>query len=290
MPQNLRATRRKIRTVQSIHKITRAMKMVAAARLRRVQSGVDNGRMYWELLDRMISHVAATAGEFTHPLLEPGDDTKPAGVVVIGGSRGLCGSYNVALLRRAQDVIEGLRRPVEVVTIGAKAWQFARRQGWDIRDQFSSPDEEHRLIAAREISRTLRQHFLQGDFSEVYVVYTQFYSAIRHVPAVRQLLPIAAPPAEEINGQANVSYIYEPPAEELLASLLPRAIDSSVYEMMLMSTAAEEGARMTAMTAATDNAEEMITNLTREANRIRQTQITTEILEVVGGAEALSSE
>jgi len=290
MPQNLRATRRKIRTVQNIHKITRAMKMVAAAKLRRVQAGVDNGRRYWDLLDRMIGHVASSAGEFTHPLLQVSECQAPVAVVVIGGARGLCGSYNVSLLRTAQDFIERRRAGAKVITVGGKAWQFARREGWDIMDQFNSPDEEHRLFLAREISRVARDHFLAGEVSAVHVVYTQFYSAIRHIPTVRQFLPIPPTEANDNGNGAGVSYIFEPPADELLASLLPRALDSAMYEMLLMSAAAEEGARMTSMSAATDNAEEMITSLTREANRIRQTQITTEILEVVSGAEALTSE
>lgn len=286
MPQNLRAIRRKVRTVRSIWKITRAMKMVAAARLRRIQGQVDNGRAYWDRLDEIIGHVAAQAGEVSHPLLEP-RDAEPVAVVAIAGERGLCGSYNAAVLRHAYGFVESLERPVTLITVGAKARAFFRRRGVTIAHALELPDEQHRLIMARDLSRDLRERFLADQVGEVHVVYTRFYSPIRHVPTIRQLLPVAPPVADE-GGVAP--YLFEPPAEELLGSLLPRALDAMVYEMLLQSAASEEGARMTAMTAATDNAQEMITNLTREFNRARQAQITSEILEVVGGANALTAD
>lgn len=287
MPQNLRAIRRKVRTVRSIWKITRAMKMVAAARLRRIQGQVDNGRAYWDRLDEIISRVAAQAGEVSHPLLQP-RDVEPLAVVVIAGERGLCGSYNAAVLRHAYGFIEGLERPVTLITIGTKARAFFRRRGVPIAHALDLPDEQYRLMMARDLSRDLRERFLADQVGEVHVVYTRFFSPIRHVPTTRQLLPIAPPAADE--AVAAEPYIFEPPAEELLGSLLPRALDAMVYEMLLQSAASEEGARMTAMTAATDNAQEMITDLTREFNRARQAEITSEILEVVAGANALTGE
>ena len=285
MPENLRTIRRKIRTVQNIWKITRAMKMVAAAKLRRVQSQVENGRVYWERLHQIISHVAAEGEQISHPLLEP-RHAEAVGVLVIGGDRGLCGSYNVALLRHAQRFVESLERPVALMTVGPKAQQFFTRQGWDIEQEFATPDEEHRLLQAREIARILRESFLSDRVGDVHVVYTRFHSVIHHIPTARQLLPIQPPERQDERG-VGTQHIFEPPADQLLASLLPRAIDAMVYEMLLQSVAAEEGARMAAMTAATDNAEEMTVTLKRDLNRARQTQITSEILEVVGGANAL---
>jgi F-type H+-transporting ATPase subunit gamma len=284
MPQNLRAIRRKIRTVQSIWKITRAMKMVAAAKLRRVQGQVERGRTYWERLEAIIRDVAAQAGEVSHPFLQPSEAEKVA-LVVIGGARGLCGSYNVALLRQAQEFLDSQERPVEVISVGAKARQYFARTG-RLGRVLETPDEAQRLLQAREISRMLREMFLKGEVGEVHVAYTRFYSAIRQVPTVRQLLPIV-PQQEHGNGNGNRSFLYEPPAEKLLGSLLPRAIDAEIYEMLLNAAASEEGARMAAMTAATDNAQEMIGTLTRDLNRARQSQITSEILEVVAGADAL---
>lgn len=288
MPQNLRAIRRKIRTVQNIRKITRAMKMVAAAKLRRVQGQVENGRAYWQRLHEIIGHVAAQAGEVTHPLLEP-NGIETVGVLVIGGSRGLCGSYNVALLRHAHEFLESLNRPVVLTTLGPRALRYFTRHGYHVEEGFPTPEEAQRLAQASALSSLLQERFLSGVVGEVHVIYTRFYSAIRHVPTTRQLLPIQAV-APGGTGAGVQSYLYEPPAEELLGSLLPRAIDAEVYEMLLQSAAAEEGARMAAMSAATDNAEEMIVTLNRDLNRARQSQITKEILEVIAGADALAAE
>lgn len=289
MPANLRTIRRKTRTVTNIQKITRAMYMVAAAKLRRLQTQVQNGQAYWDRLNGIISRVATHAGDASHPLLEPREAGK-VGVMVIGGARGLCGSYNVSLLRRARDFIESIEEPLALMTVGPKAHQFCARHGWDVEEAFQVPDDEHRLLQANEIARILRDGFLGGSFREVHVVFTEFVTVLRHVPTTRQLLPIAPPEAEEELGMGGQSYIFEPPAEELLASLLPRAVDAQVYEMLLHSVTSEEAARMTAMSAATDNAGEMIVSLTRQFNRARQTQITTEILEIVSGAEALMAE
>lgn len=289
MPQNLRAIRRKIRTVNSIWKITRAMKMVAAAKLRRVQGQVEKGRTYWDRLAAIIRDVAAQVGDVSHPFLERSDVERVA-VVVIGGARGLCGGYNVALLRQAQEFLDSLDGPAQVITVGVKARQYFARSG-DVGLSLETPDDAHRLLQAKEISRVLREMFLAGEVGEVHVVYTQFYSAIRQVPTVRQLLPIAPSEANgngNGNGNGTRSFLYEPPAEELLGSLLPRAIDAAVYEMLLNAAASEEGARMAAMSAATDNAQELMVTLTRDLNRARQTQITNEILEVVAGADALN--
>lgn len=290
MPQNLREIRRKIKTVQSIWKITRAMKMVAAAKLRRLQASVESGRAYWQRLDEIMAHVGAQAGEVSHPFIEP-SEVPDIALLVVGGARGLCGSYNVALLREAAQFTASTRRPLHITTIGPRARLFFAHQDVDVFQELEVPDEQHRLLQAREISRMLRQAYLDGSVGEVHAVYTHFHSAIRTVPTVRQILPIK-PPArshDEPLLQSQRATIFEPPAEQLLASLLPRAIDAMIYEMLLQSAASEEGARMAAMTAATDNAQEMTTNLTRELNRARQWQITSEILEIIAGADALTN-
>ena len=292
MPANLRATRRKVRTVQNIRQITRAMKMVAAAKLKRVQSQVENGRVYWDRLDDIIGRVARHAGDASHPFLEPGAG-EAVGVVVIGGARGLCGSYNVTLLRHAQEFVDRTmsQGPVKLTTVGAKPEQFFHSRRYQIAESFSTPDEAHRLAQATEISRMLRDDFLSGRVSRVHAVYTEFRTAISRTSMDRQLLPVESPVDEdEEEGAGGAGYIFEPPAEELLGSLLPRAVDAAVYRMILSSAASEEGARMAAMSTATENAEELIVQLTRDLNRARQTLITTELLEVIAGADALMSE
>jgi len=288
MPENLRAIRRKIKTVQSIGKITRAMKMVAAAKLRRAQGQVDAGRVYWDALAQLIGHVADCAEELSHPFLQPGPGETDA-VLVIGGSRGLCGSYNVSLLRHALQSVSSLKPRPRLMTVGPKAQQFLSKRGWAIEKAFGVPEESERLQMATDVAAGLRELFLSGQVGTIHVVFTEFYSAIRHRPLTRQLLPVQAAEMHDKNGGGIGDYIFEPAAEQLLGGLLPRAVDAAVYRMLLESAAAEEGARMAAMTAATDNADEMTTTLKRDLNRARQSQITTELLEVVSGAEALES-
>lgn len=283
MARNLRAIRRKIRTVHNIHQITRAMKMVAAARLKRIQGQVENGRAYWDRLDEIMGRVAHHAGEVTHPFLEP-RQAEQIGVLVIGGARGLCGSYNVNLLRHAEEFLGQVGRPARLMTVGAKAYQYFTKRGYDVQEHFSTPEDELRLLQSADISRAMRDLFLSGQVAEVHVVFTEFFSALRCVPRDRRLFPLEAPKAQE---DTPTQYLFEPPAQQLLGSLLPRAVDAAVYRMLLQSAASEEGARMAAMTSATDNAEKMGGTLTRDLNRARQAQVTTELLEVIAGADAL---
>ena len=287
MPQNLRAIRRKIKTVQGIAKITRTMKMVAAAKLRRVQGAVENGRAYWDALEAIVGRVASQAEEFGHPLLEA-RNVERVGLLVIGGSRGLCGSYNVSLHRAVNDHLRALSTPVRAWSVGPKAAQFLTSHACPPLQEFHSPADEERYAFARDLARMLQDQFLSGTVDEVQVAYTQFRSTINHVPTVGTLLPIEPPAGDD--DLAASQYIFEPPAEELLATLLPRSVEATVYRMLLESAASEEASRMTAMTAATENAQDLVVDLQRDLNRARQAQITTELLEVISGAEALMQE
>lgn len=288
MPQNLRAIRRKIKTVQGIAKITRTMKMVAAAKLRRVQGMVENGRAYWDALEAIVGRVAAQTEDFQHPLLET-RKVERVGLLVIGGSRGLCGSYNVSLHREVADHLRTLTSPVVTMSVGPKAASFLSSNACAPRNAFDCTSDEMRFEFARSLARMLQEQFLSGALDEVQVAYTQFRSAISHVPTVKTILPIEPPAVADDSLEAS-HYIFEPPAEELLATLLPRSLEANLYRMLLESAASEEASRMTAMAAATDNAQDLIVDLQRDLNRARQTQITTEILEVISGAEALTQE
>jgi F-type H+-transporting ATPase subunit gamma len=209
-------------------------------------------------------------------------------VVVVGGARGLCGSYNVVLLRAANDHVKSIDEELRLLTVGQKARVFFDRQRREIHLSLTTPDEAHRILQAREISRVLQGMYLRGEVGQVDFVYTEFLSAIRQHAKVRQFLPIEPAEQDDDNGGAHAaSAIFEPPAEELLNTLLPRALDSMVYEMLLQSATSEEGARMAAMSAATENAAEMRRQLTQGLNRARQALITGEILEIVSGANAL---
>lgn len=284
MGTNLRAIRRKIRTVRNIWQITRAMQMVSAAKLKRVQPTVEASREYM----RRLTDVAASAAAHCPPGLHPYLQQRPVrtrGVVVVSGDKGLCGSHNVNLFRAAEALLASFSEPVRVFCVGEKAIDLGRRRGWDVVGGARAPGLERGSQEALGLARQVRELYEQGLVDTVHVVYTEFRSPMHRPPAVAQLLPIAVDPAQA--EEVAAEYIFEPEAGKLLATLLPRAVEARLVNMLLQSTAAEHAARMTAMSVATENAEELRATLTRELNRARQQQITSEILEVVGGAEAL---
>ncbi len=288
MPQNERAIRRKIRAVEKIQQITRAMRAVAAARLRRVREKVEAGRPYHEGMRAVLARVAVQAQEVQHPLLEVRHVTSSC-VVIIGGDRGLCGSYNVNLARAAHQLIEELdERQAErmVVTVGRKARDFLAFREIAVEQHFPQLTADSTVGEAAVVARYVRELYENGTVDEVRTVYTKFVSPLEHRPTQVTLLPLQTPDVDE-SGGAGAEYIFEPMPEQLLGNLLPRYFDTQLYHLLLESMASEQGARMVAMTAATDNAGEMIDQLTLERNKARQQAITSELLDIVGGAEAL---
>lgn len=276
--------RRRIRTVKNIEKITNAMKMVAAARLRKAQERAERARPYAEKIRQVMANLAAAAGEIEHPLLEVREENAVA-FVVIGADRGLAGSYNVSVMARATTEI-GERDPdkVKMVLVGKKAVAFFRRRPYEIVERLEAPGSEISFASIRGVTGVVRSMFERGEVDAVYLVYAQFVSAVQQRPTVVRLLPIARPSAEE-TGAAD--FIFEPGARELLGKLLPRYVDTQVYQALVEAQASEQGARMTAMSAATKNAGDMIDSLTLAYNKARQAAITKEITEIVGGAESL---
>lgn len=284
MGANLRTIRRKIRTVNSIWQITRAMEMVAASKLKRVQPRVEASREYMGRLDDIMASVGASSSGSLHPYLgEPGGG--PPGLLVIGGEKGLCGSHNVNILRAADDYMAAIPGPVHVFCLGDKALDHGRRRGWSIVGQAGIPQLTGDSREALSIARAVRGLFDSGQVGSLHVAYTAFLSPMQRPPTVVQVLPVPRRETSEPALMAN--YIFEPEAVGLLASLLPRTVDARLVNLILQSMAAEQAARMTAMTAATENAEELSGTLSRALNRARQQQITNEILEVVSGANAL---
>ncbi|RYG87567.1 ATP synthase F1 subunit gamma, partial [bacterium] len=238
-----------------------------------------------KLKDIMAS--LASGGELpNHPLLQR-RPVERALYIVLTSDRGLAGAFNTSLLRLASDTMKGASHDQVLVTYGKKASQFFSRRGFEIIDSISAPSAGARLEDAVQVTRGARQMFENGEVDAVYVVYAKFMSAIRQVPRVVQLLPIEAPEGTPTGTGSELTF--EPSPEAVLDVLLPRYFQTLVWQAMLESTASEFGARMTAMTGATDNAGKMITELTLTANRERQAAITKEILEVVGGAEALNN-
>jgi F-type H+-transporting ATPase subunit gamma len=284
----LKQIRGRIKAAKNIQQITKAMKLVAAARLKKATDRVLDARPYADKLREVMGSLSA-AGELpSHPLM----DKRPVqrvGLIVLTSDRGLAGAFNTSLLRKASDFVKESGQPVRMVTVGKKGTQFFTKRGYDVVHSMSVPSSGARLQDAIEVARIARGLYESEQVDAVYVCYAKFFSAIRQVPQIVQLLPIEAPKTEiPVSGPAT-EFEFDPSAEELLGTLLPRYFLTLVWQAMLESTASEFGARMTSMTSATDNAGKMINTLTLTANRERQAAITKEILEVVGGAEALNN-
>lgn len=285
----IRELRTRIRSVRNIEKITRAMKLVAAARLRRAQERVEAARPYAEAMAQMMRRLSAAGAEVSHPLLEVREERNIA-VLVLTSDRGLCGSYNTNLLRTAMAFLRE-RNPesVRLILMGRKGQQFFRRHPYAV-------SESHQLISGdlsfgyvQPIVRTLRSMFESGEVDAVYVIYQRFQSAMTQVPTVLPLLPLRTPDeADEPAPDSGLgAMIFEPDPNDLLGRLLPRYVDMQVFRTVAEAIASVYGAQMTSMSAATENAGEMIRTLTLSMNRARQAAITKEIAEIVSGAEAL---
>lgn len=277
----MRQIRSRIRVARSIQQITKAMKMVAAARLKRAQDRVQSSRPYAARMRDVVGRMTGSA--VGHPLTEEREGGRTA-LLVITADRGLCGSYNGAMLR---FVVEYARQfdpaLLDLHVIGKKGNQFLKRRGFNV---VSSPELDTNGVPfsqAVSIANELRRIFESGAVNHVHLVFTRFISPITQRPTGLRVLPIEA---TETDG-AQSDCIFEPSAESLTSELLPRYLTTQVYQALLESVASEHGARMTSMTSATDNAGKMISDLTLALNRARQSSITKEISEIVGGAEAL---
>jgi len=280
----LKEIRARIKAAKNIQQITKAMKLVAAARLKKATDRVLEARPYADKM-RGLMESLANAGELpSHPLMEKREINK-ACIILLTSDRGLAGAYNTGLIRKTTDFIKTAPFSTSLITVGKKGTQFFGKRGYSLVHSMTVPSSGARLQDAIEVTKTARQLFESGEVDAIYVCYSKFYSAIRQVPQIVQLLPIEAPASQESAKQ--IEFDFEPSAGELLNSLLPRYFQTLVWQSLLEATASEFGARMTAMTSATDNAGKMIQGLTLKANRERQAAITKEILEVVGGAEAL---
>jgi F-type H+-transporting ATPase subunit gamma len=292
MGAKLRVVRRRIRSVQSTMKITRAMELIAASRIVKAQQRVESARPYAELLTRAMEDVARQTGSLVHPLLEERPNAERAGVLVVTSDRGLAGSYNSNVLRLAESVMDEIRaRGVEpvVYATGKKGISYFRFRAVPIEAQWSGFSEVPPFGAASEVGRRLIQDFAEGRIDELHTVYTDFRSAFTLRATRKRFLPIAPNELRERRGRVHPEYLFEPAPAAILDELLPQYAITKVYAALLESAASENAARRRAMKAATDNADDLIKILTRQANRARQDEITTEIMEIVGGAEALSA-
>jgi F-type H+-transporting ATPase subunit gamma len=277
--------RRRIRSVKNTQQITKAMKMVAAAKLRRAQERMFAARPYAAGLRQVLASVSTRVDINAHPLLQVREPERNVVVIVVTADRGLCGAFNSNVIRAAQNFIrERNFESVELLTIGRKAGDFFKRRPIPIRENVLVA-QALSIEVARRIADGVIKDFIDEKIDGVYVVYNEFKSLIaQHVRAER-LLPIVSE-FEATPGQPSIDYLYEPGPEQILSDLLPKHIEFQLYRVLLESAAAEQGARMTAMEAATKNASDMINYLTLTYNRIRQAAITKEIIEIVSGASA----
>ncbi|MGQ9525780.1 MAG: ATP synthase F1 subunit gamma [Armatimonadota bacterium] len=281
-----RDIRRRIRTVRNIEQITNAMKMVAAARLRKAQDRVQSARPYAAQMQSLMRRIAGAAGEVTHPLLAQRQGNRLA-VVLFTSDRGLCGSYNVNLCRLATNMLaERHPNEVKLIVFGRKGRDYMRRRGWPAFASFSVPSEGS-FADVRPVAGIVRSLFEQEEVDQVQLVFARFVSPMVQRPTALKLLPVEPPKSDDAQAEAPADYIFEPAPAELLGYVLPRYVDTQLYQALLESIASEHGARMTAMSNATNNASEMIERLTLDLNRARQAGITKELTEIVTSADAL---
>ena len=283
---SVRDIRRRIRSVENTGKVTNAMSLIAASKMRRAQNSVLQGRPYAEKIYEVIAHLAAQPsedGEALHPLLQ----VRPVnriGLLAITPDRGLAGGMHSTINRRVAQFILEQSVPTRSIAVGRKGRDFMARYGQDLLAVFADLGDRPLVADTIPISRMLIDNFLDGEMDEVYLVYTRFISTMSQEPVVQKLLPVT--PAE-LSASDRSGYIYEPDTLTVLGSLLPQFVDMEVYHAMLESIASEQSARMVAMRNATDNAKSLAGDLTLVMNKLRQDSITNELLDLVGGQIAL---
>ena len=280
---NIRVIRRRIRSIQSTAKITKAMEMIATSKMRRAQERVLAGRPYAEKIQQVLADLAAQPGRTVHPLLERREVNRVQ-AIHITADRGLCGGVNTNMNRSTATFILEQVAPTVLITVGRKGREFMVRYGREIRAEFAGISDRPSLLDTVSISRIVIDDYTSGLVDRVYLAYTRFVTTMTQRPVVQQLLPVE--PARMERG-GEIEYIYEPTSKVVLAELLPRFVEMEVYHAILESIASEQSARMVSMRNATENANEMIEDLTLVYNKARQEMITRELLDITGGAEAL---
>ena len=280
---NLKDIRDRIKSVKSIQKVTKAMKMVAAAKMRRAQENMEKARPYNHRLVEIIQHLLPSVERSMLPLLEV-REVKRIAYVVVTSDRGLAGSFNSSILRKAHnDIDEFGKQNVDIFCIGKKAKDYFKSRKYNIIASYSDFWSDLNFNQSMKIGSTIINHFLDLSVDEIRVTYNEFVNVATQATVSEKLLPI------ELNDDelSHTDFLYEPSKDRLVKSLIPRYLNAQVWKYLLESYASEQAARMVAMENATTNSEDMIKNLTFEFNKVRQAAITTEMLEIVSGAEAL---
>jgi F-type H+-transporting ATPase subunit gamma len=286
---SLKDLRNRIASVKATQKITKAMQMVAAAKLRRAQMAAEAARPYTERMDKVVSNLAG-GGTFSDNLLLSGTGQDQVHLLVVcTAERGLCGAFNSSIVRLAKERINQLQaagKTVKIFCVGKKGYEQLKRQ----YEKLIVEQMEFRAVKqisfneAEQVGRRIREMFAEGQFDVATLFYSRFKSVIAQIPTAQQIIPLVVP---AVAGNSDVSYDYEPEQEELLADILPRNISVQVFRALLENAASEQGSRMSAMDNATRNAGDMIKKQTQKYNRTRQAMITKELIEIISGAEAL---
>jgi F-type H+-transporting ATPase subunit gamma len=290
--QQLRALKRRIDSVKSTQKITSAMELIASSRIIKAQQRVDAARPYAETMRRLMASVAATATSLDHPMLKERDEVASIASIVVSSDRGLAGAYNSNVIRAAERDIASHGKGSKLFPVGKKAVSYFKFRGHEFEDSWQGFSEQPGIDDARSVAGAVTKAFSEGDVDQVRLTYTRFESMLVQRPTTVQLVPL---PREEIEGLEEeepgrrAQYEFEPGPDEILDFLVPRYVEGLIFQGQLEAAASEQAARRRAMKAATDNADELIDTLTRNYNQARQAEITTEIMEVVGGAEALAA-
>lgn len=282
---------RRIKSVDNTRQITRTMEMVATAKIRKAQERIEAARPYALAMMDVLAKVAANVEAIEHPLLQVHDEMKRAVILVLTSDRGLCGAFNSNVIRLTEKVVAEERAAgleVDVIAVGKKGIGYFRYQGYSLLAEYRDISDTPTFAVAREIGAMLIDAYVACETDRIWLIFNQFKSVVEQKPTRHQLLPIEETevPAKEQEVAVSAEYLFEPNAGSVLERLLPTYIETLVYRAMMESAASEQGARRTAMKSASDNAEKMIETLTRSYNRARQAQITQEISEIVGGAEA----
>ena len=302
-----RDIRNRIKSVTGTRKITKAMEMIASSKIRKAQSRIFEARAFIEKIEEVITDISFYSGLVSDPLLAPHKEEKVVLVIGLTADRGLCGGYNANIIRLIEHNIKGLRSQgsdVKLDIIGTRGRNYFRYTGFPVSNIYENLSDYPRFLDAREISKDIISRYISGEVDKVVICYTRFKNAAEQIPSIRQILPISieekivrgeikeiAPGKVQIGDRLcliNSEFMFDPAPQEILGSLLPQYIYTTIYGVLLEATASETGARMTAMKSASDNAEDMIKDLAQLYHRARQQQITMEITEIVSGAQALS--
>ncbi len=276
-------------SIKNTMQITKAMKMVAASKMRRAEEAITNSRPYSEKLRSIISNLSTGIDQSAHPLLEKREGGK-AVVLLISTDRGLCGGLNVNLCKQLNSFIPDQSNNfdvVELITFGKKGTEYFSNRGGNIVESFKDLKDQQRADSLEKTVRDLIKKYTEGEFNHLYIAYNRFNNVVSQTPVIKQVLPIEPPTGESSNPEENTEFVFEPSGMAILNAILPQYVENQAFTGLLDNNASEHAARMTAMDAATNNASDMLAKLQIQFNRARQAAITSELIEIISGAEAV---